>query len=117
MNEITPLGKELRKLRIDLGVNMSHMAKKIGYSTSMLSAIEVDQRSIPDNFVEKLMTAYPSLIVNRKKFEELVVLQNGTVKLPVKETNVDLVAALARKFESSSEDTSFFEDLRKLLNQ
>ncbi len=117
MSEITPLGKELRKLRIDLEENMANMAKKIGYSTSMLSAIEVNQRTVPDNFVEKLLTAYPSLQINRKKFEELVVLQNGAVRLAVNEENVDLVAALARRLENPNEKPSFFEDLRILLNR
>jgi transcriptional regulator with XRE-family HTH domain len=33
---LTALGKELRKLRIDDGVNMAEMAKALGISTAML---------------------------------------------------------------------------------
>ena len=55
---ITELGKEIRKLRIDKGENLSSMSKKLGISVSYLSAIENGTREIPVGFVDKLSDIY-----------------------------------------------------------
>ena len=69
---LNPLGKALRKLRIDRGWLLKDMAKGIGVATSFLSGVETGRKSIPDGFVEKI-AAWADLnnkdLANLKKAE------------------------------------------------
>ncbi len=66
---ITELGKEIRKLRIDKGENLSSMSKKLGISMSYLSAIENGTREIPADFVDRLSETYH---LSKERKEEFV---------------------------------------------
>lgn len=70
MTMITELGKEIRKLRIDKGENLSSMSKKLGISISYLSAIENGTRDIPSDFVDKLGEIYHLSKERKEKFVE-----------------------------------------------
>lgn len=52
---ITPLGKELRRLRLDRDWLLKGMADGIGVSSSFLSAIETGRKPIPDDFLERIV--------------------------------------------------------------
>ena len=54
----TPFGRELRKLRIDLGEILMDMAKKLEVTPAYLSSIENGKREIPENLLEKLCKSY-----------------------------------------------------------
>jgi len=51
---LNPLGKALRKLRIDRGWLLKDMAQGIGVATSFLSGIETGRKAIPTGFVERI---------------------------------------------------------------
>lgn len=51
---LNPLGKALRKLRIDRGWLLKDMAQGIGVATSFLSGIETGRKTIPAGLVEKI---------------------------------------------------------------
>uniref|UniRef100_E6VH72 Helix-turn-helix domain protein n=1 Tax=Rhodopseudomonas palustris (strain DX-1) TaxID=652103 RepID=E6VH72_RHOPX len=51
---LNPLGKALRKLRIDRGWLLKDMAQGIGVATSFLSGIETGRKAVPAGFVEKI---------------------------------------------------------------
>jgi HTH-type transcriptional regulator, competence development regulator len=53
---LNPLGKALRKLRIDRGWLLKDMAQGIGVATSFLSGIETGRKAVPAGFVEKIAT-------------------------------------------------------------
>lgn len=55
---VTPFGKELRKLRIDKGEVLINMADKLGITAAYLSSIENGKREIPEDFMNKLADAY-----------------------------------------------------------
>ncbi|MBR1721675.1 MAG: helix-turn-helix transcriptional regulator [Treponema sp.] len=55
---LTPIGKYLRKLRIDLEESMEDMAKRLGISKTYLSFIENGSREISQDFAEKIMEEY-----------------------------------------------------------
>lgn len=57
-HRVTPLGKELRKLRVDHGERLFDMASELGYSSSMLSAIELGRRLPPRNLLSHLIQHY-----------------------------------------------------------
>jgi transcriptional regulator with XRE-family HTH domain len=45
---LTPFGKKVRKLRIDVGVTLKSMADAMGVTSSYLSAIETGKRAVTD---------------------------------------------------------------------
>jgi transcriptional regulator with XRE-family HTH domain len=53
---LNPLGKALRKLRIDRGWLLKDMAQGIGVATSFLSGIETGRKAVPAGLVEKIAT-------------------------------------------------------------
>ena len=55
---LTPIGKYLRKLRIDLEESMDDMARRLGVSKAYLSLIENGGREIHQDFVWKIMREY-----------------------------------------------------------
>ena len=46
------LGKELKKLRIDLGVTLMGMSELVELSPAFLSAIETGRKRVPDDFLD-----------------------------------------------------------------
>lgn len=55
---LTPFGKALRKLRLDLNISLKDMAEKLNVSSSFLSAVETGKKKIPQNFLKKIITSY-----------------------------------------------------------
>lgn len=49
---LTPFGKTIRKLRIDLGLTLKSMADAIGVTSSYLSAIETGKRSVTESLLK-----------------------------------------------------------------
>lgn len=56
--KITPFGKHLRILRIDIGETQKQMAQKLNVTAAYLSAVEIGKRSIPDYFCKAIAEAY-----------------------------------------------------------
>ena len=55
---LTPVGKYLRKMRIDLDESMDDMALRLGVSKTYLSFIENGTREISQDFANKIMSEY-----------------------------------------------------------
>ena len=55
---LTPLGKFLRKLRLDNDQLLRDMAERLDMPSSTLSAIETGRRKPPQGFAEKVGRAY-----------------------------------------------------------
>lgn len=104
---ITELGKEIRKLRIDKGENLSSMSKKLGISISYLSAIENGVREIPADFVDKLSEIYH---LSKEKKDELVKAEaNSVSKISISLNLADyqqrqLAFTLSRKLKDLSKN-------------
>lgn len=101
----TQLGKELKKLRIDLGTNLMGMSKMINISAAFLSAIETGRKRVPDGFLDVLAARIPAVAKDRSKFEVLINQARKEVRLPVDQSSfedAELATALARRFGSLS---------------
>lgn len=97
----TGLTRELRKLRIDEGITLFEMAKKLGYSSAFLSAIENDKKRVPDNFLEKLAEAFPAVEKQKERFEVLINSARNEVRMHMGGASIqdfELATALARRF-------------------
>jgi transcriptional regulator with XRE-family HTH domain len=115
---LTELGKTLRKLRIDGGLNMAVMAEAMGFSTAMLSAIETGRKRVPGDFIDRLERAYPDLVKQRTQYEALINLANREVRVSLEDASQDdalLVTELARRFSDLSAGQK--DGLRNLLKR
>jgi transcriptional regulator with XRE-family HTH domain len=110
----TQFGKELKKLRIDLGITLMEMANKIEVSSAFLSAIETGKKRIPDNFLGVLSENFEAIATERRKYEVLINQARQEVSLPLHDATYNdamLATALARRFSSLSA-----EDKKKIMN-
>lgn len=55
---VTPLGKFLRKIRIDHDERLYDMAKKVGVSSAFLSSVENGHKKASDALVDNIITIY-----------------------------------------------------------
>lgn len=103
----TQLGKELKKLRIDIGVTLLGFSKMLGCSSAFLSAIETGKKRAPDNFLETLTAKVPAIKEQEKKFEALINQSRNEVKLNLQSGSFEdamLATALARRFNALTEE-------------
>ena len=63
---MTPFGKEIRKLRIDADITMSDMAKGLGKLPSYLSAVELGDKPLSDEFAKAIIGYLQTLPYFRK---------------------------------------------------
>jgi transcriptional regulator with XRE-family HTH domain len=101
----TQFGKELKKLRIDIGMTLMDMAKVIGVSAAFLSAIETGRKRIPDDLLETLAEKFPQVQAQRDKFEAVINQTRSEVRVPLGNGTYEdalLATALARRFSSMS---------------
>jgi transcriptional regulator with XRE-family HTH domain len=114
----TQLGKELKKLRIDLSMTLMDMAKVLNLSAAFLSAIETGRKRVPDNFLEVLSSKFPAVANARNKYEVLINQARKEVVVQFDEANHDdavLATALARRFNTMSSEEK--EVLRNIFSK
>lgn len=116
MAKLTPFGREIRKLRLDKGINLSQMAETIGSTPSVVSGIEVGRRPIPKNYISKVTKA-----LNTNQAEERRLLQAANQSPTVVNINdiksnqgKALVGALARKVDQLTTEQQ--EEINRILS-
>lgn len=101
------LGKAIQELRRTLSITLYTMAQKLGVSSAFLSGVENGKKRVPDNFIDKLAEAFPSVkadydkytaLANKARNEVVVRLDGGSLH------DADLATALARKFGGLTDD-------------
>jgi transcriptional regulator with XRE-family HTH domain len=106
----TPLGKELKKLRIDLGLTLMGLSDLVDLSPAFLSAIETGRKRVPDNFLNTLAAKIPAVAEDRAKFEVLINQARREVRMPIENATYQdamLATEFARRFSNlSPEDKS-----------
>jgi transcriptional regulator with XRE-family HTH domain len=103
----TQLGKELKKLRIDLGITLMGLSNLVDLSPAFLSAIETGRKRVPDNFLDTLAAKIPAVAADRKKYEVLINQARREVRMPIDNANYQdamLATEFARRFSSLSEE-------------
>lgn len=54
----TPLRKFMAKIRVDNDLSLRTMAKQLDISVAFLSELELGKKSVPKNFVDKVVKTY-----------------------------------------------------------
>jgi transcriptional regulator with XRE-family HTH domain len=113
---LTPIGKALRKLRIDRAWLLKDMADGIGVSPSFLSAIETGRKPMPEDFIERIAKWAKLDKTSRKALEDAAAISRKEFKVGVtpdmSEAELETAALLARFDELPKEDR---ERIRQIL--
>ncbi|MDR2832090.1 MAG: helix-turn-helix domain-containing protein [Streptococcaceae bacterium] len=115
---ITPFGKELRRIRLNRDLLLKHMAEKLGFTSSYLSAIENGKKRIPDNLISDLATLFKLSSKEIEKLEESKLESLDSIEFNITkmdETQKEVVFSFARRFENLSEDK--LVKLRKIIEE
>ncbi|MFM0317114.1 helix-turn-helix transcriptional regulator [Paraburkholderia nemoris] len=108
----TPFGKELRKLRLERGETLAHMARNVGKSAGFLSSIETGKKPVPGGLLEQIVEHYELTGPTSAHLHQLAASNTGSFKLtPSDDRSYALVSTLARKLDSLSE-----EQQRQIIN-
>lgn len=105
MTTLTPLGRFLRKLRIDRGELLRDMAEKLGVTMSFLSAIENGKKSMPSEWVALLPSLYQFSDIQNKEFDTALIESEKGIGIKfegLSEDNKKISAAFARKIRDLS---------------
>lgn len=110
MTRLTDFGKELRKIRIDVGERLFDMAKRLDVSAAFLSAVELGEKQIPPGLIEDVIVEYGLDLEAVGRLRQAADRSRATFKLKAHSPIArDTAALLARKFESLNDD-----DLRRI---
>jgi transcriptional regulator with XRE-family HTH domain len=111
---LTAFGISVRKLRLDKGMRLLDLARRIDRSAAFVSAIETGRKPIPDAYVAMVARA---MDLSAAEIRELRRAADRTKKeVPVEELPEDqreLVAAFARKIDELPSD--MMEKLKKIV--
>ncbi len=114
---LTPFGKIVRKMRIDLGITLKSMAESMGMTSSYLSAIETGKRAVTDKILESIVSYLAKNEDDATKLKDAAQdsMQSVEINLSGRGANARNAAmSFARSFDDLNEDD--FDKLLKLLN-
>ena len=103
---MTLFGKELKKLRIDLGITLAEMANTVGISSAFLSAVENGRKKAPATLLDSLASNYKEVRDHKNRYEILINQARSEVVLQLNNPSYkdsSIATALARKFGTLTE--------------
>lgn len=114
---LTELGKFIRKLRIDQGVLLGEMAKKLSLSSAYLSAVENGKKNATEALLVSVSKYFSLTPSQDKELRRAAADSPASVKLDLKDAANDerkLVSAFARQVSDLSSDQK--SDILDMLN-
>ncbi len=103
----TSLGKELAKLRVDLGITSKQMASAVGVPAAYLSGVETGHKNMSGNLLNALCITYSQIKENRAHYETLIAMgDRNEVHIDLTGltlADADLATKLARSFGGLTE--------------
>lgn len=116
MKNLTPFGKEIRKLRVDRGETQADVANAVGVSVAFFSAIETGRKNVPGDLLDNLMGHFQLDMVSRARIKRIAEDSQIEVKINMKKFDDErrhVVAGFARKFDELSDQQ--LEELKAIL--
>lgn len=104
---VTEFGKKLRVLRMNKGELLKHMAIRLGVTSAFLSAVELGEKSIPKDFLDKVIQIYNIPQEEIAEWQDAVEQSIQQVKMNLASTSlVKRQAALvfSRSFEGMTDE-------------
>jgi HTH-type transcriptional regulator, competence development regulator len=104
----TPFGKLVRKLRIEHDLTLKNMADEFGFSSAYLSALEMGDKNVTEDTVNKVSEFFKLSIQDREKLSQAAIESNSAVKIPMDNLSAfdrTFVASFARRYSDLSQET------------
>lgn len=109
---ITPFGIATRKLRLDKGLRLLDLAKKLELSSSFISAVETGKKPIPSGYVGSVVTAMRLTPLQAAELQRAADRSKTVVDIDgLQGSQRELVAAFARKLHDLPPE--FLEEIKK----
>jgi len=115
---LTPFGKSVRKLRIDLGITLKSLAESIGKTSSYISAIETGKRPITDDILEEVINFFRPTPEVEKELRTAAEQTKGSVEINLSGKNQTARQAallFARNFDELSEED--YEKIKQIIDK
>jgi transcriptional regulator with XRE-family HTH domain len=103
---LTPLGKYMRKLRIDRGERIYDLAQSLGVTSSFISAIELGNKTASTDLLGKVIAHYRLDQAGAAELREAAKVSTKDVKIELKgqsDKSRELAVAFARQFPTLDE--------------
>lgn len=103
---LSPLGRFLRKLRIDRNELLKTMAEKLNVSSAFLSAVEMGRKRMPEGWEQTLSDGYHLDAAQRTELSDAIAESSTSVRLDLTNFSADsrrTVMAFARKIQEVDE--------------
>ena len=114
---LSPLGRFLRKLRIDRNELLKTMADKLSVSSAFLSAVEMGRKHVPEGWEQTLSDDYHLDAAQRTELSNAIAESSTSVRLDLTNFSADsrrTVMALARKIQEVGEvDLNLISEILK----
>lgn len=113
---MTEFGKALRIIRINSEDSAKQMAEKLEISVPYLNAIENGRRDVPNDLLEKIVSAYPLSARDQANLKEALVTTKDRVKINLTELGEKkrrVIMALAQ----DDIDSEIVEQICNLVNK
>ena len=107
---LSPLGKEIRKMRLDHEdtPRLKDLADALGVSSAYLSAVETGRKSASSTLVDRICDLFKTDDAKRQELRRLAMNSTKYVQLQLtgqSSKSRELATAFARRFPSMDEDT------------
>ncbi len=102
---LSPLGRFLRKLRIDRNELLKTMADKLSVSSAFLSAVEMGRKHVPEGWEQTLSDDYHLDAAQRTELSNAIAESSTSVRLDLTNFSADsrrAVVAFARKIQEGN---------------
>lgn len=112
--ELSPFGKFVRQRRVLLEMPLGTMARELGVSPSFLSSVETGRKSVPKDWLEKVVNILQLDAEQETKLRKAIDAELGVKKIEATtENSATFLAAFSRKENELSGEQ--FSLLTKLL--
>lgn len=115
---LTEFGREIRKMRLDLGITLFEMARKTGVSSAFLSAMETGKKPVPTGYVEILAQHFSLVGQAKSHLTGLADKTRREVRIRLQEgdpSGAELATAFARNFSALTSDQK--EQIKAILGK
>lgn len=115
---LTPLGKYLKKLRVDNSEILKNMADKLKVSSSFLSAVENGKKKMPSTWNNEIVRIYKLNHSEQTAFTKAIAETEKSMEIDLSNTSIqnrELAISFARKFDDFDDDQ--IEKIKKILQK
>lgn len=115
---LTPLGKYLKKLRVDNSEILKNMADKLKVSSSFLSAVENGKKKMPSTWNNEIVRIYKLNHNEQTAFTKAIAETEKSMEIDLSNTSIqnrELAISFARKFDDFDDDQ--IEKIKKILQK